>query len=93
MLIGALRVELFLPESTSLKEKRFVLQSLKNKLRNAFNVSVAEVDFQDKWQRSCMAVTCVSTDRKYIDSVFTKVLNTISNEDRVEIIDQVIDFF
>jgi uncharacterized protein YlxP (DUF503 family) len=93
MIIGTLQVELFIPESFSLKDKRFVLQSLKNKIRNTFNVSVAEVDFQDKWQRACMAFACVSTDRRYIDSVFSKVLNMIGSEDRVEVVDQRTEVF
>jgi uncharacterized protein YlxP (DUF503 family) len=93
MMIGTLQVELFIPESFSLKDKRFVLQSLKNKIRSTFNVSVAEVDFQDKWQRACMAFACVSTDRRYIDSMFSKLLNMIDSEGRVEVLDQRLEVF
>jgi uncharacterized protein YlxP (DUF503 family) len=93
MMIGTLQVELFIPESFSLKDKRFVLQSLKNKIRSTFNVSVAEVDFQDKWQRTCMAFACVSTDRRYLDSMFSKLLNAINAEGRVEVLDQRLEVF
>ena len=93
MMIGTLQMELYIPEAFSLKEKRFVLQSLKNKIRSTFNVSIAEVDFQDKWQRALMAVACVSIDRRYIDSVFAKIMNTISSEDRVEIMNQRVEVF
>jgi uncharacterized protein len=63
MLVGTLQVEFLLHDAFSLKEKRFVMQSLKAKIQNRFNVSVAEVDFQDKWQRGAVAVACVSSDK------------------------------
>ncbi|MCK4351047.1 MAG: DUF503 domain-containing protein, partial [Candidatus Krumholzibacteria bacterium] len=52
MIVSRLRVQFLLPGCNSLKEKRFVLNSLKARLRNRFNVSVCEIDYQDKWQRS-----------------------------------------
>jgi hypothetical protein len=93
MMLGTLQVEFLIPGSYSLKDKRFVLQGLKNRIRSTFNVSVAEVDHQDKWQRSCMAFACVSTDRRYLDSLFSKVLNTIDAEDRIEVVDQRVEIF
>jgi uncharacterized protein len=93
MMLGTLQVELLIPGSFSLKDKRFVLQGLKTKIRSTFNVSVAEVDFHDKWQRSCVAFACVSVDRRYLDSVFSKVLNAIDAEDRVEVVDQLVEIF
>ena len=89
MLIGTVKVELYLPGTCSLKEKRFVLKSLITKIQNRFNVSVAEVEFQDKWQKVCLGIACVSNDRRFLDSTLSKVLNTITQEDRAEIIDQV----
>ena len=91
MLIGTAQVELYLPGMLSLKEKRFVLKSLKTRIRNDFNVSVAEVDFQDKWQRACLGVACVSNDRRFLDETLSKVLNIITRDDRVEIVGQVIE--
>jgi uncharacterized protein YlxP (DUF503 family) len=93
MLVGIVRVVLFLPCSSSLKEKRFVLQSLKNKIRNRFNVSIAEVDFHDKWQRSCLGISCVSNDRRHIDEMISKVISAVEKDDRVEVMDQVIEIF
>ncbi|MBN2029019.1 DUF503 domain-containing protein [bacterium] len=89
MLIGTMKIELFFPEIFSLKEKRFILKSLKTKIQNQFNVSVAEVDFHDKWQRSCLGIACVSNDRRFLDSTLSKVMNSISREDQVEIMDHV----
>jgi uncharacterized protein len=91
MLIGTLRVDLFLPSSSSLKEKRFALQSLKTKIQNRFNVSIAEVEYQDKWQRAGLGAACVSTDRKVIDGMLNGVLDLIEKDDRVEITDRLIE--
>lgn len=89
MLIGSAEIELFLPGTFSLKEKRFVLQSIKKRIRNKFNVSIAEIDFHDKWQRTCLGIACVSNDRRFLDATLNKVLNTIDREDRVEVLNQV----
>ena len=91
MLVGTIRIELFLSEADSLKGKRFILQSLKKKLRNKFNISIAEIDYHDKWQRSLFGIALISSDRKYIDQVFSKVLNFIDRENRVEIIDTFVE--
>jgi uncharacterized protein YlxP (DUF503 family) len=93
MLIGTIQIELFLPGACSLKEKRFVLKSIKTRIRNLFNVSVAEVDFLDKWQRSVLGIACVSNNRRFIDETLSKVVGVVSKEDRIEIVDQVIEIF
>jgi len=91
MLIGSLQMELYLPGTHSLKEKRFILKSLKTRLRNKFNISVAEVDFQDKWQRCCLGIACISTDRRFLDEILSKVINTVLQDDRVEMIDKLVE--
>jgi len=93
MLIGTVKVNLYLPGTVSLKEKRFVLKSLITRIRNRFNVSVAEVDFNDKWQKACLGIACVCNDRRFLDTTLSKVLNLITKEDRTEIIDQVTEIF
>ena len=60
MYIGVARFDLFIPASTSLKDMRQVVRSVTATVRNKFNVAVAEVDFQDLWQRSAIGVSCVS---------------------------------
>ncbi len=89
MLIGTMKIELFLPGAFSLKEKRFVLKSLKTRIQNTFNVSVAEVDFHDQWQRSCLGIACVSNNRSFLDSTLSKVMNFISKETRIEVLDHI----
>jgi len=67
MVVGLLSVELHIGGAHSLKEKRFVLRGLKDRLRGKFNVSIAEVDFQDLWQRAGLAVVAVSNARAQVD--------------------------
>ena len=74
--IGVLTLELRLENSHSLKDKRHVLASLKDRLRNKFNVAVAEIDYQDLWQRAAVAVVTVSSDHVHAE----KVLHSVEEE-------------
>lgn len=67
--IGVLTLELRLEFSHSLKEKRHVVKSLKDRLRHKFNVAVAEIDYHDTWQRSVIAAVTVSNDQTYAEKV------------------------
>ena len=71
--IGVLTLELRIESSHSLKEKRHVVQSLKDRLRHKFNVSVAEIDHQDLWQRATIAAGTVSSDRENAEKVLRGV--------------------
>jgi uncharacterized protein YlxP (DUF503 family) len=71
--IGVLTLELRLESSHSLKEKRHVVQSLKDRLRHKFNVAVAEIDYQDLWQRAVIAAVTVSPDREHAGKVLQSV--------------------
>jgi uncharacterized protein YlxP (DUF503 family) len=70
-------VELHLGEVDSLKGKRHVLRGLKEKVKNRFNVSVAEVDHEDLWQRATLAVACVANDARLANEVVSKAVNFI----------------
>ena len=74
--IGVLTLELRLEDSHSLKDKRHVVQSLKERLRHKFNVPVAEIDGQDTWQRSTIAAVTVSSSRSFVE----KVLHSVEEE-------------
>jgi uncharacterized protein YlxP (DUF503 family) len=63
------------------------LHSLKARLRNNFNVAVAQVDDEDKWQKSTLAVVGVARDRKAMDSTLSKVLNFVSEFHNINLID------
>ncbi len=87
MVVGVLSVELLIPENASLKGKRRVLNGLKTRLRNNFNVSVAEVDYLDKWQRTVLGIATVGRDRRILDSVLCRVVDYIRSESQAELID------
>lgn len=74
--IGVLTLELRLENSHSLKEKRHVVASLKDRLRHKFNVAVAEVAHQDLWQRAAVAAVTVSSDQVQAE----RVLQSVENE-------------
>ncbi|PKM83588.1 MAG: DUF503 domain-containing protein [Firmicutes bacterium HGW-Firmicutes-13] len=77
MIIGICRIEIFLPNSQSLKEKRRVLKSLIQKLRQKFNISIAEIENQDKWQKTTLAIVCVSSSSRFVNKVIEQILNEI----------------
>ncbi len=87
MVVGILRLAFHIPESGSLKSKRRVLKSLKDRLRSAFNVSVAEVDSHDLWQRADVAVALVATDRLFADQQLQTILGKIETWHLAELID------
>ena len=87
MLIGILEVELLIPGNDSLKGKRTVIKSLVARLRNNFNVSVAEVDDQDRKRRAVIAAVCVGNDRRRIDKVLSNLVNSIERTSSVQLID------
>ena len=86
IIVGLCTVELFIPESQSLKDKRQVLLSLKDRLREKFNLSVAEVDGQDLWQKAVLGLACVANEGRYVNQVCDQTLNLIRNVPAVEII-------
>ncbi len=75
MVIGVMTLEFHLPSCQSLKSKRYVVKSLKVRLFNKFNVSVAEVDFHDLWQRTKIAVVIVSGDKRFAKSVLSRIMD------------------
>ena len=79
MVIGTLAITLQVPASTSLKEKRTVIRSLIAKLRQTFNVAVAEVADQDLWQSAVIGIVCVSSDSRHADEMCQKVLRFVDN--------------
>ena len=77
MNVGVCRVTLRLPENGSLKGKRQLVQSLATRLRNKFNVAVAEVDDNDRWQIATLGVTCVSNDARHAREQLDRVVDFI----------------
>ncbi len=80
-------VELHLPDVLSLKDKRHVLKGLKEKVRARFEVSVAEVDHQDLWQRATLALAYVSADGRHANEVITKAMDFIEDNVAGQVLD------
>jgi uncharacterized protein YlxP (DUF503 family) len=76
MVVGLLAVELHIPGARSLKDKRMVLRRLKDRLKK-FNVAVAEVEYQDLWQRTELAVVTVSNSNDAVDRALAAVVDDI----------------
>jgi uncharacterized protein YlxP (DUF503 family) len=91
MTVGSCRVELRIPGSDSLKAKRRVVKSLKERVQNRFHVAVAEVDRLDDWQRSTLGVACVSNDSRLADATLSKVVSWIETSGDVLVVDYEID--
>jgi len=93
VIVASLRIQFLLPGCASLKQKRFVLNSVKAKLRNRFNVSVCENDFQDKWQRSELAVAAVATNRRGAETIARQVVDFLELESRIVLCDCEREFY
>jgi len=91
MFIGSASIELHIPQSNSLKSKRQVLKALKDRLHNKFNISVAEVDHNELWQRAVLGVAVVSNQQRFAQQVLSQVVEHIHRENGVEITDYSIE--
>lgn len=87
MIVGVLTVDLFLGESNSLKEKRRVLKSLIERVKNRFNVSIAEVGEHDTWQRSVIGVSFVGSGQAHVHKVLASVIRFIEKQGNIVITD------
>ncbi len=77
MVVGVLRLELLLPENHSLKGKRSVLRTIKARVQNKFNVSIAECEDHDLWQRATLGVSQVGADQPHVDACLREVVTFI----------------
>jgi len=75
MPIGVLTLEIHIPDARSLKDKRQVLRSLKDRLRARFNVAVAELEGQESWKRSVVGVVTISSHQRHLEDALEKVAN------------------
>lgn len=77
MMVGVCRVTLRLPENASLKGKRQVVKSLTARIRNRYNVSIAEIDNQESWQLASLGISCVSNSNSHASEMLSKVVGFI----------------
>src|SRR5437660_4204333 len=80
MHVGVARIELHMAENSSLKGKRMVVKSVAQRVRNRFNVAVAEVDTQDAWQVATLGIVCISDDPRHANTMLSKVIDFIESE-------------
>ena len=87
MVIGCCTIKFYLHGNNSLKGKRRVVRAIKDRLKNDFNVSIAEVGDQDVWQSLHIGISAVGSNRPYIDSMMSKVVDAIDRMNLAEIVD------
>ena len=93
MPVGVLILEIQLPYSHSLKDKRAVLLKIRDRLRSRFNVAIAELDHQDLWQQATLGVVSISNSQLFLESVFQKVLAESENILGHDVTDYNFEFF
>ena len=95
MPIAYLTLEIRIEAAHSLKDKRHVVRSLKDRLRNTFNISIAEIEVTDLWQRATLGVVSISDSRDYLEGLMRNVEREavkLANNNGAEIVDSFMDF-
>jgi uncharacterized protein len=87
MIVGIVRIELHLPGSSSLKDKRQVIRSLKERIRHRLQAAVAEVDHQDLWQRAALGVAVVSGEGHHVDEMLQQIRNLVEGTHGAVVLD------
>lgn len=87
MYIGVLQIELYISEPQSLKDKRRVVKSLIDKIKNKFNIAVAEIGMLDNWNHCQLGAACISNEAGHSDSVLNSVINFIESHGIYEVTD------
>lgn len=93
MIIGCLTIEIYLPYSHSLKEKRKRLKRLNDRLRTKYNVAFAELEYQDKWQRSKIGIVTLNNHSAIIDKKFNQIIRDIEENIDGEIIEKNLAYY
>lgn len=86
MIVACLACECFLPGCRSLKEKRGVVKRVLNRVKSRFNVSAAEVDYWDHWQRTTLAFAAVAGERRFLEAELERVRRFVEAHDGLEIL-------
>lgn len=87
MIVACLRVRLHLPDCHSLKQKRFVLKSLKDRLRGTFNVALCESGYQDKWQLTELSLVTVAGSVRGTDVTLQSIVNFLERDTRIVVLE------
>lgn len=92
MVIGVLTLEMDIPAAFSLKDKRVILNRIRDRVRNQFNVAVAEVDENEVWNRAVVAVVAVSNQQAYTNRVLSKVVELVETINDCSVADVSMEF-
>ncbi|MCP4682665.1 MAG: DUF503 domain-containing protein [Desulfobacterales bacterium] len=93
MVVGTLKLDFLLSDNRSLKGKRKVVRSMADKVKSRFNVSIAEVGSNDKWQRIEIGICAVGNDRRHVDSSLNHVFTFIESLYLAQIVDTHMEIF
>ena len=91
MIVGVLQLELSIDDAMSLKDKRRVIKSLKDRIAHAHNVSIAEVGALDEHRRSILGLAMVSNDSRYVEGALSKIVDFVKAIPAVDLVDYQID--
>ena len=92
MIIGILQMDLRFSESHSLKEKRMILKSIKDRLRREFNIAVAEIDDQDRWQSARLGISSIGNDKRYVNGLLSRVERWAERQRDAELVSSQMEF-
>lgn len=92
-MVGVKRISFLMPEEALLKDKRQILRNLRETIKNKFNVSFAEIEQDEKLQRSTISVTMVACDQEIIKTAFAQISNLIESSTEVKIFNESNDIF
>ncbi|MBW7939943.1 MAG: DUF503 domain-containing protein [Candidatus Omnitrophica bacterium] len=92
MTVGILELLLHIPDAGSLKAKRKITLSIKDRIRRRFNVSLAETEGQNTWQTCGLTIAMVASQKTAIEREFAHILNLIDSVPEIEVMDQWVDF-
>ena len=92
MVVGICKIDFLIHDNHSLKGKRKVVKAIVGKVSSRFNISIAEIENNDLWQRGSLGIATISNDEKFTNSMLDKVLNFIDGLNLIDIVDHTFEF-
>ncbi len=93
MVIGLVKMELYIPMAFSLKDKRRIIKSVIEKGRNRFNISISEIAKNDLWKNATLGVVTISNNKKHVEKVLTGLLDFMEKFDEFEVIEYSFEYY
>jgi len=93
MIIGLLSLEIHFPYSQSLKDKRQELNSLKDRIRKKYNVALAELDYQDTWQRTKIGIVTLNSQPAVVENILAKILRDVEDHVNGDVLKADVSFY